>query len=41
VCLRFVFLLVLRIPAWLRPSRRPSAWKDAEILLVRHHVTLL
>jgi len=41
VCLRFVFLLALRIPAWLRLSRRPSAWKDAEILLLRRQVTLL
>ena len=32
MCLRFVFLLALRVPAWLRLSQRPSAWKDAEIL---------
>jgi putative transposase len=36
-----VFLLALRIPAWLRLSRRASAWKDAEILLLRHQVMLL
>jgi transposase len=36
-----VFLLALRMPAWLRLSRRPSAWKDAEILLLRHQITLL
>jgi len=36
-----VFLLALRIPAWLRLSRRPSVWKDAEILLLRHQVTVL
>jgi transposase len=41
VCLRFVILLALRIPAMLRLSRRPSTWKDAEILLLRHQVTLL
>lgn len=41
VCLRFVFLLVVRVPAWLRLSRRPSAWKDAEILLLRHQVAVL
>ena len=36
-----MFLLALRIPAWLRLSRRSHAWKDAEILLLRHQVTLL
>ena len=41
MCLRFLFLLALRVPAWLRLSRRSSAWKDAEILLLRHHVALL
>jgi putative transposase len=41
MCLRFVFLLVLRAPVWLRLSRRSSAWNDAEILLLRHQVTLL
>jgi hypothetical protein len=41
VCLKFVFLLALRVPAWLRLSRRPAAWKDTEILLLRHHITLL
>jgi putative transposase len=41
MCLRFVFLLALRVPAWLRLSRRSAAWKDAEILLLRHQVALL
>jgi putative transposase len=41
VCLRFVFLLTVQIPAWLRLSRRPSAWKDAEILLLRHQLAVL
>src|SRR6185503_12534000 len=41
MCLRFVFLLAVRLPAWLRLSRRPSAWKDAEILLLRHQIALL
>jgi putative transposase len=41
VCLRFVFLLAAQIPAWLRLSRRPSAWKDAEILLLRHQLAIL
>jgi hypothetical protein len=41
MCLRFVFLLALRVPAWLRLPRRSSAWKDAEILLLRHQIALL
>ena len=41
MCLRFVFLLAVHVPAWLRLSRRPSAWKDAEILLLRHHLAIL
>jgi putative transposase len=41
VCLRFVFLLAVQIPAWLRLSRRPSAWKDTEILLLRHQLAVL
>jgi putative transposase len=41
VCLRFVFLLAVQIPAWLRLSRRPPAWKDAEILLLRHQLAVL
>ena len=41
MCLRFVFLLALRLPEWLRLSRRPAAWKDAEILLLRHQVAIL
>ena len=41
MCLRFVFLLALRVPAWLRLSRRSSAWQDAEILLPRHQIALL
>jgi hypothetical protein len=36
VCLRFVFVLAVQVPAWLRLSRHRSAWKDAEILLLRH-----
>ena len=41
MCLRFVFLLALRIAQWLQLTRRPSAWKDAEILLLRHQITIL
>lgn len=36
-----MFLLSLQIPAWLRLTRRPTAWKDAEILLLRHHLAVL
>jgi hypothetical protein len=28
MCLRFVFLLVTRVAAWLRLSRREEAWKE-------------
>ena len=27
MCLRFVFLLITRVEAWLRLSRREDAWK--------------
>ncbi len=39
--LRFVFLLITRVAAWLRLSRRDDAWKTAEILILRHQLTLL
>jgi hypothetical protein len=35
MCLRFVFLLITRLAAWLRLSRREEAWKTAEILILR------
>jgi putative transposase len=41
MCLRFVFLLVTRLATWLRLSRRAGSWKDAEILLLRHQLTVL
>jgi putative transposase len=41
VCLRFVFLLAAQIPAWLRLSGRPPAWKDAGILVLRHQLAVL
>ena len=41
MCLRFVFLLITRLAAWLRLSRREEAWKAAEILLLRHQVAVL
>ena len=41
MCLRFVFLLIMRLAAWLRLSRRAETWKTAEILLLRHQLTVL
>ena len=41
MCLRFVFLLITRVPAWLRLSRREDAWKIAEILILRHQLLVL
>src|ERR1017187_8429979 len=41
MCLRFVFLLIMRLAAWLRLSRREETWKTAEILLLRHQLTVL
>src|SRR5207248_4422791 len=41
MCLRFVFLLITRVASWLRLSRREETWKTAEILLLRHQVTVL
>jgi putative transposase len=41
MCLRFVFLLITRVEAWLRLSRRENAWKTAEILILRHQLTVL
>ena len=41
MCLRFVFLLITRVAAWLRLSRRKDAWKTAEILILRHQLTVL
>jgi hypothetical protein len=37
--LRFVFLLIMRLAAWLRLSRREETWKTAEILILRHQLT--
>ncbi len=41
MCLRFVFLLITRTASWLRLSRREETWKTAEILLLRHQLTVL
>jgi transposase len=40
MCLRFVFLLITRVTAWLRLSRCEDAWKIAEILILRQLVVL-
>ena len=39
--LRFVYLLVTRMFSWLRLSRREESWKSAEILLLRHQLSVL
>src|ERR1019366_5477439 len=41
MCLRFVFLLIARLAAWLRLSRREETWKTAEILILRHQLAVL
>src|SRR6266705_3272895 len=41
MCLRFVFLLITQVAAWLRLSRREQAWKTAEILILRHQLAVL
>jgi putative transposase len=41
MCLRFVFLLITRVAAWLRLARREDAWKTAEILILRHQLSVL
>src|SRR2546430_16439423 len=41
MCLRFVFLLVTRVAAWLRLSRREERWKTAEILILRHQLAIV
>src|SRR5512132_672051 len=41
MCLRFVLLLITRVAAWLRLSRREERWKAAEILILRHHLAVL
>src|SRR5882672_4001879 len=41
MCLRFVFLLITQSASWLRLSRREETWKTAEILILRHQLTVL
>ncbi|MGH3191184.1 MAG: hypothetical protein ACRDPY_33415 [Streptosporangiaceae bacterium] len=41
MCLRFVFLLFMRVAAGLRLSRREEMRKTAEILIMRHQLAVL
>jgi putative transposase len=41
VCLRLVYLLITKLFAWLRLSHRDASWKTAEILLLRHQLTVV
>ena len=41
MCLRFVYILVLNVFSWLRLAGRGEAWRDAEILLLRHQLGVL
>jgi putative transposase len=41
MCLRFVFLLITRVVAWLRLWRREEAWRITEILILRHQLDVL
>jgi len=41
VCLRFLFLLITRLAAWLLLSRREETRKTAEILILRHQLAVL
>ena len=40
MCPWFMFLLITRLAAWLRPARREEASKVAEILLLRHQLAV-
>src|ERR1700733_9825647 len=41
MCLRFVFLLITRVAAWLCLSQREGAWRRAEVLVLRHQLSVL
>jgi putative transposase len=41
MCLRFVFFVITRVAAGLRLSRREEMWKTAEILILRHQISVL
>jgi putative transposase len=36
-----MFLLIMRLAAWLRLARRQETWKTAEILILRHQLAVL
>jgi hypothetical protein len=40
VGLKLIFLVVSRVMLLFRLSRRESWWKDAEILMLRHQLTV-
>jgi hypothetical protein len=41
MCLRFVYLFVVSGFSWLRLAARGGAWKDTELLLLRHQLRVL
>jgi transposase len=41
MCLRFIYLFIVSAFSWMRLARRESAWKDAEIMLLRHQLAVL
>ena len=41
MCLRLLYLFTTRLFAWVRLSRREASWQSAEILLLRHQLTVL
>ena len=41
MCLRFAFLLITRMVSWVRLAQREETWKTAEILILRHQLTVL
>jgi putative transposase len=41
MCVQFMFFLTTRAASWLRLSRREETWKTAEILILRHQLTVL
>src|SRR5450755_1646486 len=41
MCLQFMFFLTTRAASWLRLSRREETWTTAEILILRHQLTVL